>query len=103
LRQKKQKKLLLKQLDLRNSLRHLEVEPIIANIRSQAEIIRLRETEKAYHMLGDMNGKEKVVDHLTKVVVDRVFYDIIHNLKEAAENDDTEVIKTAKYLFKNKT
>lgn len=101
---KEAEKIVAEELDLlENSLRHLEVEPIIANIRSQAEIIRLRETEKAYHMLGDMNGKEKVVDHLTKVVVDRVFYDIIHNLKEAAENDDTEVIKTAKYLFKNKT
>lgn len=88
---------------LEKSLRHLEVEPIIANIRTQAEVIRLRETAKACHMLGDMNGKEKVVDDLTKVVVDRVFYNIILNLKEAAEKDDKDVLKTAKCLFNNKT
>jgi len=88
---------------LETSLRHLEVKPIIGDIRSQAEVIRQRETEKALHMLGDMNGKEKVVDDLTKVVVDRVFYDIIHNLKEAAENDDKDVLEAAKYIFKDET
>ncbi|EKQ55270.1 MAG: glutamyl-tRNA reductase [Methanobacterium sp. Maddingley MBC34] len=88
---------------LETSLRHLEVKPIIGNIRSQAEVIRQRETKKALRMLGDMNGKEKVVDDLTKVVVDRVFYDIIHNLKEAAENDDKAVLEAAKYIFKDET
>jgi glutamyl-tRNA reductase len=88
---------------LETSLRHLEVKPIIGNIRSQAEVIRQRETKKALRMLGDMNGKEKVVDDLTKVVVDRVFYDIIHNLKEAAEKDETTVLEAAKYIFKDET
>jgi glutamyl-tRNA reductase len=87
---------------LEKSLRHLEVEPVIAQIRAQAETIRMRETQKAFRKLGDMNGKEKVVDDLTKVVVDRVFLDIIHNLKEAAENNNKDVLKTAKYIFKNK-
>jgi len=87
---------------LEKSLRHLEVEPVIAQIRAQAETIRMRETQKAFRKLGDMNGKEKVVDDLTKVVVDRVFLDIIHNLKEAAENNNKDVLNTAKYIFKNK-
>lgn len=101
---KEAEKIIAKELELlEKSLRHLEVEPIIANIRAQAEVIRLREKDKAVRMLGDMNGKEKIVDDLTKVVVDRVFYDIIRNLKEAAENDDKDVLKTAEYLFKNKT
>jgi len=33
-------------------------------------------------------------------VVDRVFYDIIHNLKEAAENDDKNVLEAAQTIFK---
>nr|WP_243686954.1 hypothetical protein [Methanobacterium formicicum] len=78
------------------------MEPVIAQIRAQAETIRMRETQKAFRKLGDMNGKEKVVDDLTKVVVDRVFLDIIHNLKEAAENNNKDVLNTAKYIFKNK-
>jgi glutamyl-tRNA reductase len=87
---------------LEKSLRHLEVKPVIAQIRAQAETIRLRETEKAFRKLGDMNGKEKVVDDLTKVVVDRVFLNIIQNLKEASEHDDKAVLDSAKYIFKNK-
>ncbi|BDZ67565.1 glutamyl-tRNA reductase [Methanobacterium ferruginis] len=87
---------------LEKSLRHLEVEPLIAQLRTQAEIIRQRETNKALHMLGDINGKEKVVADLSKVMVDRMFVDIIHNLKEAAENEDKEVLKAASIIFKNK-
>jgi glutamyl-tRNA reductase len=87
---------------LERSLKHLEVEPLIGQIRAQAEYIRLRETEKAYRMLGDLNGKEKVVNDLTKVVVDRVFHNLIQNLKEAAENDDLEVLKATEWLFEKK-
>ena len=62
-------KLLLK------SLKHLEVEPLISNIRICAEEVRLAETRKAFKMLGDLNGKEKIVDDLTQVVIDRIFFD----------------------------
>ncbi|CEL23880.1 glutamyl-tRNA reductase [Methanobacterium formicicum] len=100
---KEAEKIIANELELlEKSLRHLEVEPVIAQIRAQAETIRMRETQKAFRKLGDMNGKEKVVDDLTKVVVDRVFLDIIHNLKEAAENNNKDVLNTAKYIFKNK-
>jgi glutamyl-tRNA reductase len=88
---------------LEKSLKHLEVEPIIAQIRSHAELIRLRETEKAYRKLGNLNGREKIVDDLTKVVVDRVFYDLILNLKEAAEREDAEILKVAQRLFEKST
>ncbi len=88
---------------LKRSLKHLEVEPIISNIRITAENIRLNETQKAFKMLGDMNGNEKIVDDLTKVVVERIFYDVIKNLKEAAENDEKNVIKAAETIFSRKS
>jgi glutamyl-tRNA reductase len=84
---------------LKKSLKRLEVEALISDIRKNAEKIRVQETEKAFRMLGDMNGKEKVVDDLTHVVVDKIFSDIIRNIKNAAENDDKEIIKTAELLF----
>nr|WP_255590790.1 glutamyl-tRNA reductase [Methanobacterium spitsbergense] len=88
---------------LKRSLKHLEVEPIISNIRITAENIRLNETQKAFKMLGDMNGNEKIVDDLTKVVVERIFYDVIKNLKEAAENDEKNVIEAAETIFSKKS
>ena len=88
---------------LKRSLKHLEVEPIISNIRIKAENIRLNETQKAFKMLGDMNGNEKIVDDLTKVVVERIFFDVIKNIKEAAENDEKNVIEAAETLFSRKS
>ncbi len=88
---------------LKRSLKHLEVEPIISNIRITAENIRLNETQKAFKMLGDMNGNEKIVDDLTKVVVERIFFDVIKNLKEAAENDEKNVIEAAETIFSRKS
>jgi glutamyl-tRNA reductase len=65
---------------LKKSLKRLEVESLISNIRSNVEKIRAQETEKAVRMLGDINGKEKIVDDLTQVVVDKIFCDIIRSL-----------------------
>jgi glutamyl-tRNA reductase len=84
---------------LKRSLKHLEVEPIISNIRITAENIRLTETQKAFKMLGEMNGNEKIVDDLTKAVVERIFFNVIKNLREAAANDEKNVIEAAETIF----
>ena len=85
---------------LKKSLKRLEVESLISDIRRNAEKIRSHETEKAFRMLGDIDGKEKIVEDLTQVVVDKIFCDIIRNIKNAAENDDKELIESAKNIFK---
>lgn len=84
---------------LKKSLKHLEVESLISNIRRNAEKIRIQETEKAVRMLGDINGKEKIVEDLTHVMIDKIFSDIIKNIKTAAENDDKKLIETAECIF----
>jgi len=87
---------------LNRSIKHLEVEPIISSIRTSAENIRFMETQKAFKMLGELNGNEKIVENLTKVVVERIFYDVIKNLREAAERDDENTIKAAETIFSKK-
>lgn len=84
---------------LLKSLKHLEVEPLISNIRISAEEIRQTEIKKAIKMLGDLNGKEKIVDDLTQVLIDRIFFNIIKNLKKAAEEDDESILKAAENIF----
>jgi glutamyl-tRNA reductase len=87
---------------LKKSLKHLDVEPIISEIRITAENIRLNETQKAFKMLGDLNGNEKIVDDLTKVVVERLFFNVIKNLKEAAQKDEKTIIEAAEIIFSTK-
>lgn len=86
---------------LRRSLKHLEVEPLISSIRNQAEKMRIKETKKALRMMGDINGHEKVVDDLSRVVVDRIFSGIIKNIKIAAEKDDKSTLEVVERLFSN--
>ncbi|SCG84797.1 glutamyl-tRNA reductase [Methanobacterium congolense] len=85
---------------LQRSLKHMEVEPLISSIRADAEKIRVKETEKALKILGDMEGKERVVEDLTKVLVKHISYDIIQNLKHAAEKEQKDVIEAAEVIFK---
>ena len=87
---------------LNRSIKQLEVEPLISQIRIYAENIRKVETQKAFKMLGEMNGNEKIVDNLTKIVVERIFNDVIKNLKKAAENGDETTISAAENLFNKK-
>jgi len=84
---------------LLNSLKHQEIEPLISNIRITAEEIRRSETIKAFKMLGDLNGKEKIVDDLTQVVIERIFFDVIKNLRKAAEEDDKTILEAAEKIF----
>jgi glutamyl-tRNA reductase len=85
---------------LKKSLKYLKVEPLISSIRNDAENIRINETKKALKMLGDLNGRERVVNDLTKVIINKIFYDVINNIKNAAENDDNETIDVVKNIFK---
>jgi len=82
-----------------NSLKYKEVEPLISQIRENMEEIRVRETEKAIKMLGGLEGKEKIIDDLTRSIVNKIFHDIILKLRKAAEDDDEELIKACERLF----
>lgn len=82
-----------------NSLKHQEIEPLISNIRINAEEVRRKEIFKAFKMLGNLNGKEKIVDDLTQMVVERIFFDVIKNLRKAAEEGDKDVLDAAEKIF----
>ena len=85
---------------LKKSLKHLQVEPLIGDIRSEMETVRINETKKALRKLGDLSKKDKkIVNNLTKSVVDKIFYDFVNNIRSAAEEDETEVINTLKFLM----
>ncbi|MEW6011491.1 MAG: glutamyl-tRNA reductase [Methanobacterium sp.] len=93
-------KIVEEELDLLlNSLKHFKIEPVLRDIRKKMEIVRTKETQKALKKLGDLQGKEHVVDNLTRSVVDKILYDMILNLKKAAEEDDESLIETCKLLF----
>jgi len=97
---KQAEKIIEQELELlNNSLKHIEIEPLISCIRREVEQIRIYETEKALRMLGNLNGKEEIVDDLTHAVVNKVFHRILMNIRNAAENEEKEVIKSSYKIF----
>ena len=87
---------------LKNSLKQLEISPILSSLNVEAEKIRKQELDKTLNML-DLSDKEvKVLTQLTHSIVDKMMFDIIKNLKKAANENDDETIRCAKKLFNSK-
>ena len=85
---------------LKESFKIMEVEDILATLRASMEDIRLRETEKAIVKMNDVEGSAKILNNLTNSIVNKIFYDISKNLKDAAREENEEIIKAAEYIFK---
>lgn len=85
---------------LKESFKIMEIDEILGRLRSSMENIRQRETQKAIIKLSDVDGSVKILDNLTKSIVNKIFYDINKNLKQAAKDDEEKIIEMAKYVFK---
>lgn len=86
---------------LEKQLYHMDVEGIIKAIYASAERIRQNELEKAVKMLGNgANEKEKkVLDDLTRVIINRTVAPIANNIRKAAETGDGDTLKVAEKWF----
>jgi glutamyl-tRNA reductase len=86
---------------LEKKLYHIDVEGIVKAIFARAEHIRQKELDKAVRILGDgVNEKEKkVLDDLTRVIINRTISPIVGNIRKAAEIGDNDIIKVAEKWF----
>jgi glutamyl-tRNA reductase len=76
--------------------RELEVEPLLSELRKQAESIRERELERA---LGDLGEVDPVVaermEHLSRTLVKRLLHDPTVRARERAGAGDADVVAEA--------
>lgn len=81
--------------------RELEVEPLLAELRRQAEAIRERELERALRDLGDLDpAVAERMDHLTRALVTKLLHDPTVRLRErAGAGDADDVAETVRELF----
>ena len=84
---------------LKNSFKLMEVDNILADLRSSMEEIRERESQKAIVKLADVDGSVKIIDNLTNSIVNKIFFDISKNIKQAAREGDEELIRAAEIFF----
>ena len=84
---------------LKECFKIMEVEDLLSTLRTSMEEIRQREMKKASSKLADVDGSSKIMENLTNSIVNKIFFDISQNLKDAAKEDKKEVIESAEYIF----
>jgi glutamyl-tRNA reductase len=81
--------------------RELEVEPLLSELRRQAESIRRREVERALRDLGDVDpAVAERMEHLSRTLVKRLLHDPTVRARErAGAGDASEVAGAVRDLF----
>jgi len=88
---------------LEASMKRLEAEPIVKDVFKNMDEIRIKELEKAMNMLGDIDPeKKKIIDDLTKSVVENIVSVPMNNLRKETEQGNSELIDTVGKLFNYK-
>ncbi|MHC1568718.1 MAG: glutamyl-tRNA reductase [Candidatus Syntropharchaeia archaeon] len=86
---------------LLNEYRLFEADNILNKIYTRAEEIRERECARAIHMLRENNKDyEKVINDLTRSIVNKILADPTIAIKNAAKSEQSEVLATAAELFR---
>ncbi|WP_268541058.1 glutamyl-tRNA reductase [Candidatus Nitrosotenuis cloacae] len=81
-------------------MRRLEVEPVVKEIFKDVDVRRAKELEKALRMLGETDqSKIKIIDDLTKAVVEGIISTPMNNLRKASEQADDNLLDAATKLF----
>jgi len=97
----KAEKIIKKELENLNIiLKYKLSEPVISSLCNEVEDIRCEELEKAFKLIGDLNEKKQlIINNLTQVLVKRILFQPILNLRKAAINNNLNLIKDAQKLF----
>lgn len=76
--------------------RELEIEPLLAALRVQAEEIREQEVERALRRLGEVDPETAAqLEHLSRALVKKLLHDPTVRLRELAGDGDVDDVATA--------
>lgn len=85
---------------LEAQMKRLEVEPVVKEIFKDIDVRRVKELEKALSMLGETDQEKiKIIEDLTKAVVEGIISEPMNNIRRASEQSDEELLKAAAKLF----
>jgi glutamyl-tRNA reductase len=85
---------------LQAHMRRLEIEPVVKEIFKDIDTRRVKELQKALQMLGEKDQERiKIIEELTKAVVEGIISEPMNNLRRASEQSDDDLLKAAAKLF----
>jgi len=82
------------------SMKRLEAEPIVKDVFKNIDNLRNKELQKALNMLGDLDDdKKKIVDELTKAIVESIVSTPMNNLRKETEQGNNDLLEAVSKLF----
>jgi len=85
------------------TMKRLDAEPLVKDVFTNADSMRIKELQKALQMLGETDEKRiKIIDELTKAVVESIVSTPMNNLRKASEQGNPDLLETASKLFNYK-
>ena len=82
------------------TMKRLDAEPLVKDVFTNADFMRIKELQKALQMLGETDEKRiKIIDDLTKAVVESIVSAPMNNLRKASEQGNPELLEIAGKLF----
>lgn len=85
---------------LEASMKRLEAEPLVKDVFKNIESLRAKELQKALQMLDEKDEKKiKIIEELTKAVVESIVSTPMNNIRKASEQGNPEIVELASKLF----
>ena len=85
------------------TMKRLDAEPLVKDVFTNADSMRIKELQKALQMLGETDEKRiRIIDDLTKAVVESIVSTPMNNLRKASEQGNPELLEIASKLFNYK-
>jgi len=85
---------------LEASMKRLDAEPLVKDVFKNIENLREKELQKALQMLDEKDEKKiKIIDELTKAIVESIVSTPMNNIRKASEQGNPEVVELASELF----
>ena len=82
------------------TMKRLEAEPIVKDVFKNIDNLRSKELQKALSMLGEIDeDKKKIVDDLTKAIVESIVSTPMNNLRKEAEQGNDDLLNAVTKLF----
>jgi glutamyl-tRNA reductase len=88
---------------LEASMKRLEAEPVVKDVFKNIDSLRIKELQKALSMLGELDDdKKKIIDDLSKAIVESIVTTPMNNLRKHTEQGNTELLSAVEKLFEYK-
>ena len=81
-------------------MKRLDAEPLVKDVFKNIDSLREKELQKALSMLDEKDeNKIKIIDELTKAVVESIVSTPMNNIRKASEQGNPDIVEIASRLF----